>query len=183
MLAVALPAILTACAATPLDSFDLAAVPANAAKQTRRAVISIEEPNAPAILASNRIAIRRPGGDYAYLAGAQWSDQLTQLVRRRLIDGFENARLFQAVAETGTAADFILAMDIRRFEIDGESNQAVVEIAVRLVAARTGRAVKGVVVSGSAPAPTTGAAAITAALDQACGEAAGKILRFAVSRT
>lgn len=183
VLATVLPAVLTACSTAPPDSFDLAAVPSGPARQARRAVISIEESDAPAILASNRVAIRRPGGDYAYLAGAQWSDVLTRLVQRRLIASFENAKLFQAVAETGTASDFILASEIRRFEVDGQSNQAVVEIAVRLVAARTGHTVQGFVATGTAPAPTTGAAAITASLDRAFAQAAERILQFAVTRT
>lgn len=184
MLAGALPAILTACSSSPLNSFDLAAAaPLKTSAQPRRAVISIEEPNAPALLASNRIAIRRAGGEIVYLAGAQWSNVLTQLVQRRLIESFENAHLFQAVAETGTASDYILAGDIRHFEIDGDANRAVVEIAVRLIAARTGCTVQGTIVSGSAQSPAFGAAGITAALDQAFAEAAEKILRFAVSKT
>ena len=183
LLAASAPLLLAACSSAPLETFELAAVPLEKTVQPRQAVISIAEPTAPAILATNRIAIRRPGGDFVYLAGAQWSDVLTQLVQRRIMESFETARLFRAVATTGTASDYILAADIRRFEIDSVSNQAVVEIAVRLVAARTGKTLKGTIVSGSAPSPTTGAAGITAAIDAAFGQAADKMLTFAVSQT
>lgn len=177
------PLLLAACSSAPLETFELAAVPLEKAVQPRQAVLSIAEPTAPAILASNRIAIRRAANDYVYLAGAQWSGVLTQMVQRRIMESFENAHLFRAVATTGTASDYILAADIRRFEIDSGSSQAVVEIAVRLVAARTGKTLKGTIVSGSAPAPTTGAAGITAAIDAAFGQAADKMLTFAVSQT
>lgn len=182
-LALAIPLALAACSSSPLETFELAAVPLETAVQPRSAVISIEEPTAPAILATNRVAIRRSGADYAYLAGAQWSNVLTQLVQRRVMESFENAHLFRAVAGTGTASDYILALDIRRFEIDSDRNEAVVEIAVRLVAARSGHTLKGTIVSGHTPSPTTGAAGITAALDAAFGQAADKILKFAVSKT
>ena len=184
MLAVALPTlVVSACSSTPLETYDLTAFAASAPAQPRRGVISVEEPSAPDIIASNRIAIRKTGSDYAYLAGAQWADQLTQLVQRRVIQSFENARLFQSVAETGTAADYILSMELRRFDIDSGTSEAVVEIGVRLLTARTGKTVQGTIVSGRAPAPSSGATGITAALDQAFGQAAEKILRFAVSRT
>ena len=179
----ALPVALSACASAPLENFNLGAVPSSALRQPRSAVISIDEPSAPAILSSNRIAIRRPGGDYAYLSGAQWSDLLTQLVQRRLIQSFENAHLFQAVAETGTAADFILSTDIRRFEVDGETSMAVVVMSVRLLAARTGRTLRGTIVTGRVPAPETGASAITASLDAAFALAAEQVLKFAVAQT
>lgn len=183
ILAAATPLILAACSSAPLETFELAAVPLEKAVQPRQAVISIGEPTAPSILATNRIAIRRSGGDYVYLAGAQWSDVLTQMVQRRLMESFETAHLFRAIATTGTASDYILASDIRRFEIDSDSSKAVVEIAVRLVAARTGKTLKGTIVTGSAPSPTTGAAGITAALDAAFGQAADRMLSFAVSQT
>ena len=172
---------LSACASSPLETYELGAVPFQAVSQPKLSVISIAEPNAPAILATNRIAIRRGSSDYAYLAGAQWSNVLTQLVQRRIMDSFENAHLFRAVADTGTASDYILSTDIRRFEVDG--NQAVVEIAVRLITARTGRTLRGTIVTGTSPSPTSGAAGITAAIDAAFGQAADKILKFAVSQT
>lgn len=175
--------MLVGCAGVPFENYDLSAVPGTSVSQVRRSVISISEPSAPAILASNRIAIRKPGEDFAYLAGAQWADQLTQLVQRRVIQSFENAHLFQAVAETGMAADYILSLEIRRFDIDSAAGEAVVEIAVRLLTSRTGKTVQGTIVTGRAPAPASGAGAITAALDAAFGQAAEKILRFAVSRT
>jgi cholesterol transport system auxiliary component len=187
ILSIALPLVfpfgLAACSSSPPDSFDLASAPVQTPRQPRNAVISIDEPSAAPLIDSNRVVIRRPDTDIAYLAGAQWSDQLTRLVQRRVIQSFESARLFRAVAETGTAADYILAMDIRKFEIDGATNTAQVEIAVRLLAARTGHTLQGTVVTGSAPAPTSGAQGITHALDVAFGEAADKILRFAASRT
>ena len=183
VLAVALPTLVGACASGALETFDLTAFTAGAATQSRRGTISVEEPSAPDIIASNRIAIRKPGSNFAYLAGAQWADQLTQLVQRRVIQSFENAHLFQAVTETGMAADYILSLEIRRFDIDSATSEAVVEIAVRLLTSRSGKTVQGTIVSGRAPAPASGAAGITAALDQAFGQAAEKILKFAVSRT
>ncbi len=181
--AIALPVLLAGCAGGALENYDLSAVPPTTTVQARKAVISVEEPSAPEIIASNRIAIRRPGSDYAYLSGAQWADQLTQLVQRRVIQSFENARLFQAVAETGMAADYILSLEIRRFDIDSAAGEAVVEIGVRLLTSKTGKTVQGTIASGRAPAPANGAAEITAALDAAFGQAAAKILQFAVSRT
>jgi cholesterol transport system auxiliary component len=183
LIAAALPLALGACSSTPLNDYDLAAVPVSTPPQPRSAVISIDYPTAAPLIDSNRVVIRRPDTDVAYLAGAQWSDQLPRLVQRRIVQSFENAHLFKAVAETGTASDYILAMDIRRFEIDGSNNEAQVEIAVRLLVSRTGRTVQGAILSSTAPAPASGAEGITHALDVAFGEVAGKILRFAVART
>lgn len=75
------------------------------------------------------------------LKGAQWADRLPRLIQARLVQAFENVGHKAAVGRPGDriAADRLLTLDIRAFEIDADRGVAVVSISAKLVTDSSGR--------------------------------------------
>ncbi|HEY8262698.1 MAG TPA: ABC-type transport auxiliary lipoprotein family protein, partial [Methylosinus sp.] len=131
---------------------------------------------------SDRIVIRTGPNGLAHLAEAQWVDRLPRLVQARLIAAFDKGRRTGPVVRAGEAADRILATDIRRFEIDVASEQAVVEIAAKILDSRGAAVGSGRIFSAQAPAPhSTGAAAVHS-LDEALTAALREIARWTAAQ-
>jgi cholesterol transport system auxiliary component len=172
--------MLASCGGSSPETFDLspAAVPA---ARNMSAQIAIRMPTASLDLESQRILVRTAPDTLAYLAGAQWSDQLPALVQTRLLQTFQNAHLIRTVARAGagTAADYNLELDIRAFELDSKAVQANVDIAVKIVAAGSGRVVGAQIFKTQVPAAGTGGAEATAALNAALSIVMKQIVAFA----
>ena len=167
----ALACLLAGCGAGALTSYDLEPVPAAGVRaRAMRATLAVGEPVADDALDSERLVVRAAPTQLAYLTGAQWSERLPTLVQSRLILSFQNARFLKSVGRPGDTVDYSLSSEIRRFEIDAASDTAKVEISVKIVADRTGRAVAARVFAGSAPAPKTADGAAAAALDTALAD-------------
>jgi cholesterol transport system auxiliary component len=179
-LALAAALMLAACGGSSPETFDLSAATVPAAR-TMRAQISIRLPTASLDLDSQRILVRTAPDTVAYLAGAQWSDQLPALVQTRLLQTFENAHLIRSVgrAGAGVIADYSLELDIRAFELDAKALQANVDIAVKIVAAGSGRVVGAQIFKTQVPAAGTGGAEATAALNAALSTVMKQIVAFA----
>jgi cholesterol transport system auxiliary component len=174
----------SACAGAPQrESFDLAtALGEKASARPLRSRLAIAEPQAIQPVDSDRIVIRTGPNEIAHLAEAQWVDRLPRLVQARLIAAFDSGRTTGAVVRAGETAERILATDIRRFEIDVTSEQAVVEIAAKILDARGGAIGSGRIFSAQAPAPhSTGAAAVHA-LDEALTAALRQIVRWTAAQ-
>ncbi len=104
-------------------------------------LLLIDEPTAIQLLASDRIVVRDQGGALSYLPGVQWADQLPKLVQSRMIATFENTSRLGSVSRPGdrVTPDYQINTDIRTFEIDVTTGEAVVELAIRAVSDETGR--------------------------------------------
>ena len=172
---------LASCGSAPLQTFDLSAPTALAARTTRGQMV-IAEPVATLPADSDRIVIRTGPEAVAYLTGAQWPDRLPRLLQTRLIETFENARLLRNVGRPGLTADYSLTTEIRRFEIDVTTGMAVAEFSVKLVGDRSGRVVAAKVFSASAPSPTSGPPAMAAALNLVLGDVLRQIVAWAAGR-
>lgn len=182
LLAVALA--LTACAAPERETFDLARSDAGGRALARplRTTLAVSEPDAAQPIASDRIVVRTGPNEVANLGGAQWVDRLPRLVQSRLIEGFDVGRSTGSVTRPGEAADRVLATEIRRFEIDVTSGEAVVEIAAKVLDPRGTRVGQGRVFTGRAPAPHTTGAAATRALEEALGTTLRDIVRWTATQ-
>lgn len=176
--------ILSACGAPPRDTFDLAGAGAEKSALARplRATLAVGEPDATQPFNSERIVIRTGPNELANLAEAQWVDRLPRLVQSRLIGAFDVGRSTGRVVRPGEAADRLLATEIRRFEIDVGSGEAVVEIAAKLLDSRGARIGDGRVFSARAPSPHTNGAAATQALEEALSATLRQIVRWTAAQ-
>lgn len=175
---------LSACAAPERETFDLARSDAGGKALARplRTTLAVAEPDAVQPIASDRIIVRTGPNEVANLGGAQWVDRLPRLVQSRLIQGFDVGRATGSVVRPGEAADRVLATEIRRFEIDVTSGEAVVEIAAKILDPRGARIGSGRVFAGRAPALHTTGAAAAQALEEALATTLRDIVRWTATQ-
>ncbi len=162
------------------ETFDLSPLSRAARAGGLRGQLVVGEPVATAALDSERMVVRPTPEEVAYLKGAQWSDRLPRLVQTRLVQSLENARLLASVGRPGDriTADYLLDSELRRFEIDVQGGQALVEITVKLVTGATGRIRAADVISASAPGSASSGAAAQQGLDAAFAEALTRIVAW-----
>ncbi|MEN3931437.1 ABC-type transport auxiliary lipoprotein family protein [Microvirga sp. W0021] len=136
---------LAACGTGPAPTtYDLSA-PTTGIKARLGGQIVIATPTALQALSDQNIVVRNETGAMTFLGGGQWADQLPNLIQARLINTFENGSKLRAVAlpSSGVIADYQLVSDVRAFYVVTPGNEAVVELSVRLVNARTGQIIRG----------------------------------------
>ncbi len=172
---------LAACASAPSTTFDLAAAKPPQARGLR-GQIRIGQPTATADLDGERILVRDTPLTLATLAGARWSEALPALFRTRLAQSFQNAGLAHSIDGPAATADYEVDLDIRAFEFDAATSEAHVDIAAWIVSLGTGRIVADEIFTLRAPVASTGAADVTAALDQAASTVMTKIVAFVARR-
>lgn len=143
-------------------------------------VLIVAQPTAVQALDSDRLIVKDSSGALSFLGGAQWADRVPNLVQTRLIQTFENGSRIAAVGRPGEriVPDFQLNTDIRAFNIDAASGQAVVEITAKLIGDRTGKVQRAKLFSARVPAGAEGAGAAQA-LDQALSQVLIQIARWA----
>ncbi len=167
-----------------VDTFDLSPLPPSTGRRGGARQIVVQEPTTLRLLDGERIVVRPRPGEASYLAGAQLVDRLPRLLQARIVQSFENARRFRAVARPGEGVDpdLLLIVDIRSFGIDASgAGVAEIDLAARLVAARTGRLVATELFSVRAPGSTEPRAAL-AALDGALTDVLGRMVVWAARR-
>jgi cholesterol transport system auxiliary component len=180
-LALALP--LVACGGAPLDTYELnAAKPAPAPAHALSAHVRVAEPLAALDLDSDRILARTSPQQAATLAGAKWPDRLPLIVQARLIQSFHNAGLARQIDRNSAATtDYVLELEIRRFELDVARSRVEVDFAVKLVSASGGVAAAEIF-TADAPVASTSPATVAAALDGASSSAMKRIVAFVAKR-
>lgn len=143
-------------------------------------VLIVAQPTAVQALDSDRLIVKDSSGALSFLGGAQWADRVPNLVQTRLIQTFENGSRIAAVGRPGEriVPDFQLNTDIRAFNIDAASGQAVVEITAKLIGDRTGKVQRAKLFSARVPAGAEGAGAAQS-LDQALSQVLIEIARWA----
>ncbi len=135
-------ALLSACSGTPPQTYDLNSVEGKTfSRSGQKSQIIIYEPNVIALYDSERIVIKGNNQGFTYLPQAQWVDKLPKLIQTRLIQSFENASGYKSVGRPSDhiSAGTILTTDIRAFEINEETREAVVEISAKLVQQGSGK--------------------------------------------
>jgi cholesterol transport system auxiliary component len=143
-------------------------------------VLIVAQPTTVQALDSDRLIVKDSSGALSFLGGAQWADRVPNLVQTRLIQTFENGSRIAAVGRPGEriVPDFQLNTDIRAFNVDAASGQAVVEITAKLIGDRTGKVQRAKLFSARVPAGADGAGAAKA-LDQALSQVLIQIARWA----
>jgi len=166
------------CGAPALTSYDLSPVEVRGVRAT--APLRIAEPIALIDLDSDRILVRAPDRTLAVLPGARWAERLPLLLRARLYESFENAGLAKSVAsDGGGATTYELDLDIRSFELVVAEDAVQIDIAAKVVALASGRAVAAEIFTDSEPVATSGAGEVTAALDRSLSRVLPRIVAFA----
>jgi cholesterol transport system auxiliary component len=147
-------------------------------------LLLIAQPTAIQLLSTDRIVVRDQGGSLSYLPGVQWADQLPALIQSRMVATFENTSRLGSVSRPGdrVTPDFQLNVEIRRFEIDATTGQAVVELSVRAVNEATGQIAQARVFRAGVPIAAIDGGSAVAGLDLALSEVMLEIVRWTGSR-
>ncbi|MGA0595312.1 ABC-type transport auxiliary lipoprotein family protein [Enterovirga sp. CN4-39] len=171
---------LGACGSAPSTAFDLSA-PRGAVRGARIAAqLVVAEPSAVQAFEAQGIVAKGQDDTVALIGGGQWADRLPRLVQSRLIETLEAASTRLAVGRPGDgiSADYQLNSEIRDFNFDGRSGEAVVEIAAKLIDIRSGRVVRGRVFSARTPVGSANAGEVAPALDKSAGIVFANIARW-----
>ncbi|HEY8564282.1 MAG TPA: ABC-type transport auxiliary lipoprotein family protein [Beijerinckiaceae bacterium] len=174
-------ALLAACSSGPSPTtFDLSAPSQKVRGGSVRGQVVVAEPVTVQTFEADRIIVKDPSGAVSFLGGGQWADRLPRLVQARLVQTFENASRLKAVSRPGEriTADFQLNTEIRAFNIDSATGEALVEISAKVVDDRTGRITTARVFSARVPVGAVEAGAAARALDQALSQVLLGIVRF-----
>lgn len=133
-------------------------------------------PTMPAILASNKIAVRGNDGAYAYVDRLLLSASAPQTIQSVILETFDRAGAARAAVRALTVArpDFEVHLDVNAFEVTepegGTPGIARISAGVRLVEVYTGRPVAATIMLVEVPAPrgerTTPALALESATQQ-----------------
>jgi len=171
---------LGACSSPAPPTFDLSA-PSIGRVTKGRGQLAVSEPVAMQTLNSQQIVVRDAAGAVSAISGAQWGDRLPALVQTRLIEAFQNAGRLGQVGRPGdgTIAAFQLATELRDFEIVAATNEAVVEIAARVINAANGQVVASRIFSARVPLDRITGPGAAVALNKALGQVLTQIVRWA----
>ena len=171
---------LAACGGSPSATFDLSAPKDGLSRGRGVGTLVVTEPMALQVYDGDKIVVRGAGGTLSYLGGAQWADRLPKLVQARIVQTFENAQRFKQVGYPGDrlSPDYAVVTEIRTFEIDAQSRDAVVEIAVKLVRSAAGSISAGKLFSARVPVPAIDGPGATTALDAALSNVLRQIAAY-----
>lgn len=167
----------------PNETYDIVAPERPGVGGATEAQILVKVPTALKAYDTDRIVFKPSPRVITYVAGAQWLDTAPRLIQARLVEVFENTGRTGATAQPGDGLviDFQLIPTLRRFEIVGERNEALLELSIKLLTDRTGQVVQTRIftararVSGSEPDDYV--RALDAAFDQAAAEIVAWVLR------
>lgn len=178
--AAALVAVAAACSSSAPTTFDLSAPRQRSGGGPIAGQVVVAEPTAIQTFEADRIIVKDAGGAVSFLGGAQWADRLPRLVQARLIQTFENASRLRAVSRPGDriVADYQVNSELRAFQVDAATSEAVVEISVKVVNDKSGRIVAARVFSSRVPVAKVEAASAAQALDKALSTVLLQIVRF-----
>ena len=143
--------------------------------------LALPEPTAVAMLETQRMLFS-PVKDYPDFAEFVWADSIPKLIQARLIESFENYDIVHApLRNTDTGqSDFQLLIDVRRFQIETDSQAAaVIALSARIVD-KDGKVVASRLFEQSEKLDTVEPAAAAAAFSAAFGQIAKDIIGWTV---
>jgi cholesterol transport system auxiliary component len=174
---------LAACSSGPTPTtFDLTA-PRDGLKARGRGQLAIAEPVTVQTLDSESIIVKDPANAVSFLTGAQWADRLPRLIQTRLIQTFENASRIASVSRPGggIVADAVLSTEIRAFQVEAGSGEAVAEITAKLVA-NSGRVIAARLFTARVPVTAIDGPNAAMALNRALSQVMREIVRWTSAR-
>lgn len=147
--------------------------------------IVVMSPRALEALNSEKILVRQAGGEISFFPGAQWSGNLTSLVRARLTQSFENTGRVRAVGQQGDgiAADYLIVPEIRDFSYSVEGEKvATVSIFVKIINDRSGRVVASEPFKRQIPVSSDDLDSVVNALAEAFVDLQKGVVKFTLAR-
>ncbi|NNM71899.1 ABC-type transport auxiliary lipoprotein family protein [Enterovirga aerilata] len=174
---------LAACGSAPSTAFDLSAARGAARSGRIAGQLIVAEPTTVQAFEAERIVAKDQAGTVSLLGGGQWADRLPRLVQSRLIETLEGASRTRAVGRPGDGitGDNQLNTEIRAFNFDARTGEAVVEISAKLVDIRSGRVLNGRVFTARTPVGSANVAEVAPALDRSAGTVFASIARWLAS--
>lgn len=165
----------------PGATFDLTAPRQGVRSGFSGGQLAIAEPVSIQALEADRIIVKDATGAVSFLGGAQWTDRLPRLIQARLVQTFENGSGVRAVARLGDriVADYQLTTDIRAFQIEVATGEAVVEMSARLIQDRSGRIVNARIFTSRVRVAGIDPATAAQGLDRALSNVLVEIVRWA----
>jgi cholesterol transport system auxiliary component len=148
--------------------------------------MSITLPDAPDSLDTSRIALVQPTNQMDYYAASSWQDRLPFLVQRALIDAFEASGRIAAVGRDtdGLKSDYLLLTDIHdfqaRYDTEDAPPVAVVQLSVKLIAARSRTIALAKTVGKEVQASQNNVPAVVAAFNQALTDTMAQTVAWAM---
>lgn len=177
---------LAGCGSTPVPTYNLSAPSGFTTGGGGSGQLVVVAPTALAVLNTDKVMVEPAPGQVAYLADAQWSDNLPALLQARTIQAFENASKLRRVARPGDGvnAEYQLVIDIRTFalRITDQGPVAVVELSAKLIGTQSGRILAAQVFRAAVPAASTSGPVATAALDAAQEQVLVSMVRWASAK-
>lgn len=164
---------------TPL-TFDLAALPGQARAGAAARSIVVSEPVGLQPMEADRIIVREPGGSLSFLGGGQWADRLPRLIQTRVIQSLENTGRLRSVSRPGdkVPSDYQLVSEIREFDVNSGTGEAVVDLSAKLIAEGSGRVVNARVFTARVPVRKVDPQNAAAGLDAALGQVLADLVRW-----
>ncbi len=162
-----MPLVLAACSTPAPTTYDLSAAQ-NLQLGKGRGLVIISEPNVLQAYDSTRLVIRTREGTLGFVPDLQWADRLPRLLQARLVQTLENGGRIASVGKPGERLSPTrhVTLDIRAFEIDAASSEAVVTIGLRMIDDHSGKVLGGQVFSARTPAGENPAHALDTASQQ-----------------
>ncbi|MDB5572800.1 MAG: putative transporter substrate-binding protein [Hyphomicrobiales bacterium] len=100
---------------------------------------------------TQRFLLRKPDGQVTMQTG-RWADSIPKLVQRKVLQVFDGLGYrFASPPTEGLNADLQLMLEVRQFEVEEQTRNAVVELAARLVG-KDGKVIDARVVAAREPA-------------------------------
>jgi cholesterol transport system auxiliary component len=168
-----------------MQTFELIAPQEYTEARRARGTLAVALPTSIRVIDSERVIVQPTAGEVNYLSGARWSDRVPRLVQSRIIQAFENSGRVRAVTREGDSlrTDYKIDTEIREFGvIIAPQRQAVVELSVRLVNARTNQVTATSVFTARADTSSVDGPSATAAINHAFGIVLIDMVRWTTSR-
>jgi cholesterol transport system auxiliary component len=150
-----------------------------------RGTLAVALPTSIRVIDSERVIVQPNPGEINYLSGARWSDRVPRLVQSRIIQSFENSKRIRAVTREGDSlrTDYKLDTEVREFGVlVSPQQQALVELSVRLVDARSNRVIATQVFTGRVDTASVDGPSATAAINAAFGTVLIDLVRWTTQR-
>jgi phospholipid/cholesterol/gamma-HCH transport system substrate-binding protein len=143
----------------------------------------IAEPTSVVALDTQRMLMRSSDGEISLLGDARWSDSLPKLIQEKVSQSFENAGFSTLVASPveQLTANFQLVLDLRNFAIATSADHTAEVMFSAKILDQNGRVLGSKLFRATAPAKTTEAAEVVAALNEAFAKAALDLVTWVAS--
>lgn len=162
-----------------------APVPPAAQAARVEATLQLLRPVAQPGLDTARIAVVQPGNRLDYFEGGRWAGSLEQVAESLFVQALRGSGRFAQVASDGAGmgADYVLAVTLRRFELEyaseGSAPKAKVVLECTLSSRREHRQLAGFDITTEAQAGANRLGSAVAALEQAAQDASRQMVERA----